>query len=153
MAAGASVPGAEWQDVFPRLIGISSFVRTFFWQHCWVVWPSFSNRELFLGHWPCTTHKKGEWFLPRSWLQCGWNESCAAFLRTVWEAGDNAAACASVDLALLILLLSQPFCFSTIALSSQTGRAELRSLLQQGFPSLTAREACWGLFRITNTGK
>lgn len=70
------------------------------------------------------------------------SESCAAILGTGWEPGDSAAAaaaCASVDLA---LLLSQPFCCGTIVFSSHS-RTEQSSglLLQQGFPSLTACEA------------
>lgn len=88
----------------------------------------------------------------------GWsvadNESRAVFLGTLWEPGDKAAACAGVDLALLLLLLSRPS--ALVKLLSQTtaeqSRAPLFYYSRASLLSLHVR-ACWGLFRITNTGK
>lgn len=136
MAAGASVSGEEWQNLLLRLIGISSFVMSFSHQYSWIVWPSFSNRELFLGHWPCMTHKIGGWLLPRSLLKCGWQwVVCAAFLGTVWEPGDEAAACASVNLctAALAALTTLLLCYNFF-LKPQQNRAELRSSVTAGLP-------------------
>lgn len=147
MAAGASISGEEWRMCFLGSLSINSFVVSF------SLISSLGSLDLplVIGScflvtnnliWP-TRKEHGSFQGVRQSVAD--NETCAAFLGTVWAPAEKSAVFANADLctatvaALVTLLLWYDF-----SLMPQWNRAELRASLAA---RLLFSQGMWGMLR------